>query len=80
MRFDSKVKKFQVGLMAVVAAAVLLELAFVFSSPFTAEDFSIATPPTSESSTNGAVPAGTDSYPALPEPALRTLDGVVYHG
>jgi hypothetical protein len=79
MRFNSPVRKFEVGLVAVVAAvAVVLEVAFVFS-PFAAEDFSIATP-TSEDSTKTPTPVGADSYPVPPEPALRTLDGVVYHG
>jgi hypothetical protein len=79
MRVDSNLRKFELYAVAVVAAVVVLQFAFVFSGPFVAEDFSVSSAPSKTSSSTSA-PADTDSQQTPPEPALRVLDGVVSHG
>ena len=79
MRIDSSLRKFELYAVAIVAAVVVLQFAFVFSGPFVAEDFGIRST-TPENWSSSPVPAGSDSQPTLPEPALRVLDGVVSHG
>ena len=58
-------------LMLGAAAVLAAGAAFVVSGPFAPDDFDI-TPDVYTS----AAPKGQDSL----EPALRSLDGVVYHG
>ena len=76
MRVDSTLQKLEV--YVVVAVAVVL-VSFFLSSPFSAEDYGLATAPSQSSQKTS--PASEDSQPAaLLEPALRSLDGVAHHG
>ena len=78
MRVDSTLQKLEVYVVAGVAVAVVL-VSFFLSSPFSAEDYGVANVPSQNSPQTSA--ASQDSQPpALLEPALRSLDGVVYHG
>ncbi len=76
MRVDSTLQKLEVYVVAGVAVALV---SFFLSSPFSAEDYGVANVPSQSSAKNS--PASQDSQPAmLLEPALRSLDGVEYHG
>ncbi len=76
MRVDSTLQKLEVYVVAGVAVALV---SFFLSSPFSAEDYGVANVPAQTSAK--ASPASQDSQPAvLLEPALRSLDGVSYHG
>jgi hypothetical protein len=76
MRVDSNLQKLEVYVVAGVAVALV---SFFLSSPFSAEDYGVANVPSQSSPKTS--PASQDSQPAaLLEPALRSLDGVVYHG
>jgi hypothetical protein len=76
MRVDSTLQKLEVYVVAGVAVALV---SFFLSSPFSAEDYGVANVPSQNSPQTSA--AFQDSQPAaLLEPALRSLDGVVYHG
>jgi hypothetical protein len=79
MRVDSNLQKLEVYVVAGVAVALV---SFFLSSPFSAEDYGVANVPSQNSPKTS--PASQDSQPAQPaavlEPALRSLDGVVYHG
>jgi hypothetical protein len=76
MRVDLNVQKLEVYVVAGVAVALV---SFFLSSPFSAEDYGVASVPSQSSPKTS--PASQDPQPAaLLEPALRSLDGVVYHG
>ena len=76
MRVDSTLQKLEV--YVVVAVAVVL-VSFFLSSPFSAKDYGLATAPSQNSPK--ASTASEEAQPAaLLEPALRSLDGVEYHG
>lgn len=76
MRVDSTLQKLEVYVVAGVAVALV---SFFLSSPFSAEDYGVAYIPSQNSAKIS--PASQDSQPAvLLEPALRSLDGVAYHG
>ena len=76
MRVDSALRRLEVY---VVAAVAVVLVSFFLSSPFSAENYGVANVPSQSSPTTS--PASQDSQPAaLLEPALRSLDGVAYHG
>jgi len=76
MRVDSTLQKLEVY---VVAAVAVVLVSFFLSSPFSAEDYGVTYVPSQSSSKNS--PAAEEAQPAaLLEPALRSLDGVAYHG
>ena len=76
MRVDSTLQKIEIY---VVAGVVVALASFFLSSPFSAEDYGVANVPAQSSAE--ASPASQESQPAaLLEPALRSLDGVAYHG
>jgi hypothetical protein len=76
MRVDSSLQKLEVYVVAAVAVALV---SFFLSSPFSAEDYGVASVP-SQSSPQSS-PVSQETQPAaLLEPALRSLDGVAYHG
>ena len=79
MRVDSTLQKLEVYVVAAVAVALVSGISFFLSSPFSAEDYGLANVPSQSSPKTS--PASQDSQPAaLLEPALRSLDGVAYHG
>jgi hypothetical protein len=75
MRINSRLKKFELYAVAVVAV-VVLQFAFFLSGPFVAEDIGTVSTPGNGST----APVPGESLPPLLEPALRVLDGVVAHG
>lgn len=82
MRNDSNLQKLEIHLVAAVAVVVVSGLAFALSTPFSAEDYavsdvSVKAPRTAARQAPGA---SHEVQPALLEPALRSLDGVAYHG
>jgi len=82
MRIDSSLQKLEIYLVAIVAVVLVAGGSFALSSPFMLEnygvtDVSVQAPQT----TSKVAPAtGQESRPAMLEPALRSLDGVEYHG
>ena len=77
MRVDSTLQKLEVYVVAGVAVAMV---SFFLSSPFSAEDYGLANVP-SQSAPKTSPASSQESQPAaLLEPALRSLDGVAYHG
>lgn len=78
MRADSMLKKLEVHLVAAVAVVLVSGLGFALSGPFSATDYGIAT--ASKASTNASSAPSRESTPAVLDPALRSLDGVTYHG
>ena len=78
MKTDSILQKLEVHLVAVVAVVLVSGLAFLLSSPFSGHDSGVSDETTQQPPTSSlATPLES---PALLEPALRSLDGVVYHG
>ena len=79
MQIDRNLKKLEVQIVAAIAVVLVSALAFAVSAPFSAGDYGL-----SNSDTIAPQPAKTsasqDTQPALLEPALRSLDGVAYHG
>jgi biopolymer transport protein ExbD len=79
MQIDSTLQKLEVHVVAAVAVILVCALAFAVSAPFSADDYSLpdaattASPPARSS-------ASEETQPALLEPALRSLEGVSYHG
>ena len=82
MRIDSSLQKLEIYFVAVVAVVLVAGGSLALSTPFKLEnygvtDVSVQAPQT----TSKVTPAtGQESRPALLEPALRSLDGVAYHG
>ena len=77
MRTLMSLKKPETYLVLAVCAVLMLEVAFVFSNPFLADDFDTPTAAADSWSRASDTP---EPSPASLEPALRTLDGVVSHG
>ena len=77
MRTDVKLNKLEMYLVVAVCGAIMLEVAFLLSRPLAADDFGMSTPAAQVWS---KAPEAAESPPAVLEPALRTLDGVVSHG
>lgn len=79
MQIDSTLQKLEVPIVAAVAVILVSALAFAVSAPFSADDYALP-----DAATTAPQPApgsaSHDSQPALLEPALRSLDGVSYHG
>jgi hypothetical protein len=76
MRVDSTLQKLEIY---VIAAVVVVLVSFFLSSPFSAENYGLATAPSQSSAKTS--PASEEAQPAaLLEPALRSLDGVAHHG
>ena len=76
MRVDSTLQKLEIY---VIAAVVVVLVSFFLSSPFSAENYGLANPPSQSSPKTS--PASEEAQPAaLLEPALRSLDGVAHHG
>lgn len=78
MQVDSASQKLEVYLVATVAVALISGISFFLSAPFSPEHYGVTG--ASQTSPMTSSTAAQDPQPALPEPALRTLDGVVYHG
>ena len=76
MQIDSKLQKLEVRVVAAVAVALVAGSAFLLSEPFSARDYDVSDASTSQQSSWKS----GESQPALLEPALRSLDGVVQHG
>lgn len=81
MRVNSTLQKLEA--YGVVAVMVLLVsgVSFFLSSPFSQRDYGWTDVPatTSQASNSSSAPSH-EFQPALLEPALRSLDGVAYHG
>ena len=79
MKIDPTLQKLEVRVVAAVAVVLVSGLAFILFPPFSATEYGSSDVATStkESSTNSSTPQET---PPLLEPALRSLDGVSYHG
>lgn len=78
MQIDSTLQKLEVPIVAAVAVILVSALAFAVSAPFSADDYAVPDAATTASPAPSS--ASHDSQPALLEPALRSLDGVSYHG
>jgi len=82
MRIDLALQKVEVYVVSAVAVILVSGLAFSLSGPFSAPDYDLTdvSTTTSEHSSKSKSAASYDYQPALLEPALRSLDGVAYHG
>ncbi len=82
MLIDSKLQKLEVRVVAAVAVALVAGSVFLLSGPFSAQDYDVseASTTTPQQSSRSSSAASQDVQPALLEPALRSLDGVAYHG
>ncbi len=81
MQIESTLQKLEVHVVAAVAVVLVSGVAFLLSTPFFAEDYSVSdAATTSQHSSRGSAATPYDSQPALLEPALRSLDGVAHHG
>ena len=78
MQIDSTLQKLEVHVAAAVAVILVCALAFAVSAPFPADNHSLSDAATPASPARSS--ASQDTQPALLEPALRSLDGVSYHG
>ncbi|MEO8186002.1 MAG: hypothetical protein ABI580_01385 [Burkholderiaceae bacterium] len=76
---DSTLQKLEVHVVAAIAVVLVSGIAFVLSGPFSAQDYGLSDVAATQSSSNSSA-ASPDTQPALLEPALRSLDGVTYHG
>ena len=82
MRLDLKLQKLEIYFVATVAIVLVTGLGVTLSTPFSIDtygvtDMSVQAPRTAS---KGAPAIPQESRPALLEPALRSLDGVSYHG
>jgi hypothetical protein len=80
MQIDSTLQKLEVYVVAAVAVVLVSGIAFVLSGPFSAQDYGLSDVATTQQSSQSSSAASKDVAPALLEPALRSLDGVAYHG
>ena len=82
MQIDSKLQKREVHVLAAVAVAFVAASAFLLSGSFSAQDYSVSetSTTTSQQSSSSSSSNSQEVQPALLEPALRSLDGVAYHG
>ena len=80
MKIDPTLQKLEVRVVAAVAVVLVSGIAFFLAEPFSTTDYGLSdvATTTKESSTDSSTPQETQ--PALLEPALRSLDGVAYHG
>jgi len=81
MRIESILQKLEIYGVAAVAVVLVSGLAFALSSPFSLDDHGLTDISTNAPhSTSKSSSASQEFQPALLEPALRSLDGVAYHG
>jgi hypothetical protein len=80
MKVDSRLKNLEVRVVTAVAAALVSGIAFVLSAPFSTNDYRLSDVATSEEKSTTTSTAPQEAPPAALEPALRSLDGVSYHG
>lgn len=82
MRIESSLQQLEVYVVSAVAVVLVSALTFSLSGPFSAPDYGLTdvSTTTSEHSSKSTSAAFQDYQPALLEPALRSLDGVAYHG
>jgi len=82
MQNHSKLQKLEVYFVATLAMAVMLGLAFAVSSPFSADAFGVSDTAvtTSRAASPAASAPASEAQPAVLDPALRSLDGVSFHG
>ncbi len=82
MQIESSLQRLEVYVVSAVAVVLVSALAFSLSGPSSAPDYGLTDIATtaSESSIKSTSAAFEDYQPALLEPALRSLDGVAYHG
>jgi len=79
MRIDSNLQKLEIYVVAAVAVIVVSSIGLAISVRFSSQDYELTGSSAAVGST-GSSPVLPDSQPALLEPALRSLDGVAYHG
>ena len=80
MQIDSTLQKLEVHVVAAIAVVLVSGIAFVLSGPFSAQDYGLSDVATTQQSSRSSSAASQETQPALLEPALRSLDGVSYHG
>lgn len=80
MQINSTLQKLEVHVVAAIAVVLVSGIAFVLSGPFSAHDYGVSDVATTQQSSSNVPAASPDTQPALLEPALRSLDGVSYHG
>ncbi|HZA95996.1 MAG TPA: hypothetical protein VE421_07640 [Burkholderiaceae bacterium] len=80
MKTDSTLQKLEVHVVTAVAVVVVLGIAFVASAPFSAPDYGVSDVATTDKKSPTDSSISQETRPALLEPALRSLDGVTYHG
>lgn len=82
MQIDSTLQKLEIYAVAAVSVVLVSGLAFALSGPFSPHDYGLTDVSTTapQSSSKSSSSASPESQPALLEPALRSLDGVAYHG
>lgn len=72
-------KKLEIYLVAGVATLLIGGITYALSGPFAAEDYGLAGGAAQTSNASSSA-TSLDVQPALLDPALRSLDGVVHHG
>lgn len=81
MRIESILPKLEIYGVATVAVVLVSGLALALSGPFSLEDYGLTdTSAKAPHSASTSSSASQELQPALLEPALRSLDGVAYHG
>ena len=81
MQNQSKLQKLEVYFVAALAVAVMLGFAFAVSSPFSSDAYGVSDKSVTTSRiTSPAASTPSETPPAVLDPALRSLDGVSYHG
>ena len=80
MQIDSTLQKLEVHVVAAIAVVLVSGIAFVLSGPFSAEDYGVSDVAATQKSSKNSSGTSQETQPALLEPALRSLDGVSYHG
>lgn len=82
MRIDSTLQKLEIYVVASVAVILVSGIAFTLSGPFSPQDYGVTAVSTTspQKSATKSSTSSQDTQPALLEPALRSLDGVAYHG
>ncbi len=78
MKADSMLQKLEGYLVVAVAVVLVSSLAFALSGTFSPEDYGVAT--AQKASVKASAAPSLESTPAVLEPALRSLDGISYHG
>ncbi|HVG03629.1 MAG TPA: hypothetical protein VM937_01695 [Burkholderiaceae bacterium] len=81
MHIDSKLQKIEFNVVAAVAAGLVTGGVFLLAELLSAHDYSMSqASATTQQSARSSVASPHESPPALLEPALRSLDGVIQHG